>query len=116
MRLTGEVWRLYQGEQLIAELIVTDYDFPWLNARLEAKAGFEALRPLFDEEAGLIDGVEDHTDAWEAAYNRIREAVSLAAPDGRRVPEFLLHIEGEDAWWRWSDEPFDDDGAGGSAS
>lgn len=28
------------------------------------------------------------------------------APDGRPVPEFLLHIEGADAWLRWSDEPF----------
>jgi len=42
----------------------------------------------------------------EAAYRRIREAVRLLAPDGRAVPEFLLHIEDEDAWWRWSDEPF----------
>ena len=43
---------------------------------------------------------------WEPAYGRVREAVSLAAPDGRRVPEFLLHIQDESAWWRWSDEPF----------
>ena len=27
-------------------------------------------------------------------------------PDGRPVPEFLLHVDGDDAWWRWSDEPF----------
>jgi hypothetical protein len=25
---------------------------------------------------------------------------------GALVPEFLLHIDGEDAWWRWSDESF----------
>jgi hypothetical protein len=31
--------------------------------------------------------------------------VRLLAPDGRPVPELLLHIEG-DAWWRWSDKPF----------
>jgi hypothetical protein len=23
------------------------------------------------------------------------------------VPEFLLHIDGTEAWWRWSDEPFE---------
>jgi hypothetical protein len=110
MRLSGETWRLYKGEQLIAELVVTDQDFPWLNARLEAKPGFEALRSLFDEEVRLAEAVKDNMDAWEAAYNRVREAVSLAAPDGRRVPEFLLHIEGEEAWWRWTDEPFHDAG------
>jgi hypothetical protein len=43
---------------------------------------------------------------WEAAYDRIRQAVRLLAPDGRPVAEFLLHIDGDDAWWRWSDEPF----------
>jgi hypothetical protein len=35
--------------------------------------------------------------------------VSLAAPDGHLVPEFLLHIDGSEAWWRWSDEPFRDE-------
>ena len=30
----------------------------------------------------------------------------------RNVPEFLLHIEGDTAWWRWNDEPFDEDDAG----
>jgi hypothetical protein len=24
------------------------------------------------------------------------------------VAEFLLHIQGDQAWWRWSYEPFDD--------
>jgi hypothetical protein len=31
----------------------------------------------------------------------------LTYPDGRDVPEYLLHIDGDEAWWRWSDEPFD---------
>ncbi len=34
--------------------------------------------------------------------------MTLTSPDGP-VPEFLLHIEGEQAWFRWSDEPFDED-------
>ncbi|MBX6751337.1 MAG: hypothetical protein IRY85_17015 [Micromonosporaceae bacterium] len=33
----------------------------------------------------------------------------LRNPEGRDVPEFLLHIDGDQAWWRWSDEPFDED-------
>ncbi|MEV6847472.1 hypothetical protein [Actinoplanes sp. NPDC051411] len=36
-------------------------------------------------------------------------AVTLRYPEGNEVPEFLLHIQGDEAWWRWSDEPFDDD-------
>jgi hypothetical protein len=41
-----------------------------------------------------------------AATRRARDAVSLAGPSGRRVPELLLHIQGDNAWWRWNDEPF----------
>jgi hypothetical protein len=42
----------------------------------------------------------------EAAYARIRKAVTLLYPEGRPVPELLLHVDGGDAWWRWTDEPF----------
>jgi hypothetical protein len=48
----------------------------------------------------------------EEAYDEVRRRVSLHAPGGP-VPEFLLHIEGDRAWFRWSDEPFDEDAAPG---
>lgn len=69
-------------------------------------AGFADIRPLFEDELGRLEFLDDEPQQWEAAYRRIREMVCLLAPDGRLVPEFLLHIEGEDAWWRWSDESF----------
>jgi hypothetical protein len=31
---------------------------------------------------------------------RLPAAACLLAPDGRPVPEFLLHIQGAEAWWR----------------
>jgi hypothetical protein len=76
---------------------------------LHPRPGFEPLRPLFVEEQALAEDEPD--DAWEDAYDRIRAAVELRYPDGGSVPEFILHIDGDDAWWRWSDEPFGDDGA-----
>src|SRR5215831_19666011 len=69
-------------------------------------AGFAAVRPLFAEELRALEHVDDDLGSWQAAYDRIRRAVSLLYPHGRPVPEFLLHVDGEDAWWRWSDEPF----------
>jgi hypothetical protein len=60
----------------------------------------------FDDEFRQLDLLDEDPEPWDAAYRRIREAVRLLAPDGRPVPEFLLHIQGADAWWRWSDEPF----------
>jgi hypothetical protein len=55
---------------------------------------------------------EEKWQEWEEAYDEIRRRVSLVAPSGP-VPEFLLPVEGDRAWFRWSDEPFDADGAGG---
>jgi hypothetical protein len=100
------VWHLRRGDQLVAELVVTGGDFPWLSATVRATPAFDELRPLFAEELRLLDRLDQDVEAWEAAYDRIRQEVILERPDGFAVPEFLLHIDGQDAWWRWSDEPF----------
>jgi hypothetical protein len=100
------VWRLRRGDELVAELVVTGGDLPWLNASVRATAAFDELRPLFAEELRLLDRLDQDTEAWEAAYDRVRQEVSLERPDGFAVPGFLLHVDGEDAWWRWTDEPF----------
>jgi hypothetical protein len=104
-----QVWRLYRGDELVAELVVTGADFPWLNATVRATPAFDELRPLFLEELRLLDRLDPDAEAWEAVYDRVRQEVSLERPDGFAVPEFLLHVDGEDAWWRWSDEPFPGD-------
>jgi hypothetical protein len=102
-------WQLYQGDRLIATLTVTDADFPWLNATVQALEGFEDVRPLFARELELLNQLDDDVDTWESAYGAVRAAVTLKYPDGNDVPEFLLHIDGDQAWWRWSDEPFDEE-------
>lgn len=83
MSTNDRVWTLHRCDdgELLADFVVTGGDFPWLHGRVRAYEGLAGVRPLFAEE--------------------------LRYPDGREVPEFLLHVDGEDAWWRWSDEPFD---------
>ncbi|MGW0418996.1 hypothetical protein [Streptomyces sp. NPDC003015] len=44
----------------------------------------------------------------KGAYDEVRRRMSLHAPGGP-VPEFLLHIEGDRVWFRWSDEPFEEE-------
>jgi hypothetical protein len=104
----AQVWQLVDDEGLLADLVVTGSDFPWLNAEVRPVDRLERIRPLFEEELRRLDRLDDDLASWEAAYHRVRQAVRLLAPDGRPVPEFLLHIDGHDAWWRWSDEPFPD--------
>ncbi len=112
MSEADRVWQLVRGDELLAELVVTGGDFPWLNAKVRPAVAFAEVRPLFDEELRRLEFLDDELEQWEAAYRSIREVVRLLAPDGRPVPEFLLHIEGDDAWWRWSDEPFPEEQSG----
>jgi hypothetical protein len=68
------------------------------------------VAPLFAEELALTRALEDDAGeaavaAWEAAYDRIATTTTLVAPSGP-VPEFLLHVDAGEAWFRWSDEPF----------
>jgi hypothetical protein len=65
------------------------------------------VRPLFANELHLLDSIDDDVESWELAYEAIRNTVTLRYPEGHEVPEFLLHLDGNEARWRWSDEPFD---------
>jgi hypothetical protein len=114
MGVDGQVWRLHDGDDVLAELTVIEADWPWLRARVVATEAFERVRPLFDDELRLLE-LDESVDDWEAAYARISSTLDLARPDGVRVAEFLLHVEGDEAWWRWADEPFGDGGSGPSS-
>ncbi|NUR05087.1 MAG: hypothetical protein HOY79_53880 [Streptomyces sp.] len=107
MGFEGEVWQVRTGAEPVGEILIDDADFPWLSGRFTAGPAFGAVRELFARELALIErDDEEHRQAWEAAYDEITRRVSLSSPDGP-VAEFLLHIEGDRAWFRWSDEPFE---------
>ena len=108
-----ETWQLFSGETLLADLHVVSRDFPWLHARLRPTAAFDRVRALFHDELQLTnaadeaDWSESAERAWMDAYNRIRTTCRLVQPNGEEAAEFMLHIDGEEAWWRWHNEPFD---------
>ncbi|MFE4368734.1 hypothetical protein ACFRMN_10915 [Streptomyces sp. NPDC056835] len=109
MGFTDEIWRVVsrQDDQPVGDIAIEDADFPWLSGHFTPGPGFAAVRPLFDRELSLLDRVNEEPDAWEAAYDDVVRAVTLVSPDGP-VPEFLLHIQHDQAWFRWSDTPFPD--------
>lgn len=93
--------QLKRGDELLGTLRSYDSNFPWVNCKFEPNESFEELRPLFDEELRLLDG-EDMT-AWEETSNRIL-ALNLKLIDlknGNEIREFLLHIKGDEAWFRF---------------
>jgi hypothetical protein len=104
----GTVWQLRNGDEIVADLVVDDEDWPWVYSKLQTRPGFDALRPLFAHELTLLDDIENNVDEWEAAYDKIRSALTLLYPDGTQVPEYLLHVKNDDVWWRWNDQPFEE--------
>ncbi|GAA2796179.1 hypothetical protein GCM10010505_24310 [Kitasatospora aburaviensis] len=102
----GGTWRLLRrnGDEPLGEILVDDGDFPWLSGHFVPAPGFAAVKPWFDESRALLDA-EDY-EGFDRSYDRIAAALTLVAPDGP-VAEFLLHINGDRASFRWSDEPFD---------
>ncbi|MFJ8113530.1 hypothetical protein [Streptomyces sp. NPDC096132] len=108
MGFDGEVWsvRGADGREEIGDIVVEDADFPFLSGRFSAAGpAFDAVEPLFTRELSLME--DENWEEWEAVQGEIRRRVTLVSPRGP-VPEFLLHIEGDTAWFRWSDEPFED--------
>lgn len=104
-----EIWHLLHRDAVVAELHVTTPDFPWLNAKVVRFDGFDKVQQLFVDELRELNRLEDEeTEAWTRAYEAIREATSLQDARGNQVAEYVLHIDGDEAWWRWSDEAFDE--------
>lgn len=110
---TTGVWRVRDREgTLVGEIAVQEVDFPWLAGAFAPGPGFAEVKPLFAREIELLGPVmeeasHEQVDAWERAYDAVQAAVTLESPSGP-VAEFLLHVDGDQAWFRWSDEPFED--------
>ncbi len=97
---------LRRGYERLGTLEVVNIDQPWFMCKFEATPAFEQFRPLFDEELRLLeqDRQDDNDwEEWEAAYSRIEElGLCIGALDGGNdITDFLVHIEGEEAWFRY---------------
>jgi hypothetical protein len=103
MASSREVWKVYAGDELVADLVVTGGAFPWLEARVEARPAFAAVRPLFDEEWAATE--PEDWDRADHLYRALNDALRLVDAKGVAVAEFLPHVQGDEAWWRWSYEP-----------
>ena len=93
-------YRLYRGDVLLGTLTHTGDDFPWHDGTFDPAPVFEEVRPLFDRELALLNA--DRMDEWETAWGAIAALGLRLEPmaAGSDVNEFLLHIEGQRAWWR----------------
>jgi hypothetical protein len=100
MNRIGETWHLQRGDEVLGDITVTGTDFPWLTGDFAARPGFAEVAPLF---ATVAEGSDPA--ACERAYRQIEATLTLVSPSGPAA-EFLLNIDGDEAWFRWSDKPF----------
>ena len=92
-------YELRREKDLLGRLSSCTPDFPWMYCKFEAAAAFAELKPLFDDELRLLN--EEDMDAWEEAYEKIR-ALKLQLVSGENeISEFLLHVDGDKAWFRY---------------
>ena len=93
-------WLLVQGGTVLGTLRWSHSDQPFDYCRFEPAPAFAAVAPLFA--ASLRALKADEASTFERAYKQI-EALGLAlvSPDGdERIDEFLLNIDGDQAWFR----------------
>jgi hypothetical protein len=43
----GDAWGLHHGGELVARIVATGGDFPWMHGRVDALPGFDEVRQLF---------------------------------------------------------------------
>ncbi|WP_157767703.1 hypothetical protein [Actinosynnema pretiosum] len=98
------VWRVVRrdGGRVVCRIDVDEADFPWLAGSVTAGPAFDGCAPLFARVRELAGRGQD----WGGAYARVESAVGLVSPEGP-VAEFLLHLDGGRAWFRFSEEPFE---------
>ena len=94
-------YRVVRNGMLLGTLTRTGSDMPWWEGDFAPAPGFDSVRPMFDRERELLDS-DDDMDAWGRAWEELAVGMVLVPLDGRPpITEFLLHINGREAWWRY---------------
>jgi hypothetical protein len=96
--------KLMQGETQLGTLTIYDMDWPWVNCHFESETAFEKVRHLFDAEQAILVHARTPSDydAWERSYDDIEAlGLRLFPEDWEPIVDFLLHIEGNEAWFRY---------------
>lgn len=101
---------LVRGDAVLGTIDVKpgEADYPWYSGVFHPSAAFEAVRDLFDQELQLLraNTGDDSAqwDDWEAVHAELHEpGMRLQARDeSYEADEILIHIDGQEAWWRTS--------------
>ncbi len=94
-------WELKIADALLGLLTFEYTDQPLVFCRFEPQTIFTNYEALFQEELRYLNA--DAMDDWEHAYTKITALGLTLVPNDRTIgpiTEFILHIDGERAWFR----------------
>lgn len=94
-------WQLNGKGILYGSLFLERIDQPWYHCRFEPTNAFQEIERLFLEEIRVLN--ENTFDEWKQCYDAI-DLLQLELRSGesqRTIDDFLLHIEGKHAWFRY---------------
>lgn len=96
-----KAWNLFKEDEILGTLTLLYVDQPFFHCSFEPTQIYQCYKPLFDSEIALLE--EDDMEAWEVEYSKIDELGLLLKPkgSGEIINDFLLHIEGDTAWFRY---------------
>ena len=78
-----------------------NFDMFWAEETFTPAPAFASFQPLFDRERRLLEA--DRMEEWQEAWDEIEQhGLRLVPADGSEpISEFLVHIDGRTAWWRY---------------
>jgi hypothetical protein len=101
--MEATTYDLYRGDDRLGTVTMKSElcDFPWYGGSFQAAPAYAAVKQLFSEELRLLQA--DEMDAWEEVWAEIEEpGLKLLPTDGgAAISELLIHLDGEEAWWRY---------------
>jgi hypothetical protein len=98
--MSERIFELREGGVLVGTLYEYSLDFPWVLCRFEPTPSFAGLEALFAEEMSLLRAEKWHES--QLVYMEIERRVKLIYPDDpSMIAAFVLHIDGDQAWFRY---------------
>lgn len=92
---------LVSDRRLLGRITNVQPDQPWFDGDFVPTADFEAVRPMFDRAAELLE--RESWGEWEAQWAAVRRAgIRLRRDDQpEEIAEFALYIDGEHCRFRY---------------
>ncbi len=97
-----EQWVLIKGRSMVlGSLTLQGIDQPWLLCKFEPTESFAKFRSLFEEEVRLSED-QSSTELWRLSQETIDNlCLKLRSIESRKsISEFIIHINGDEAWFR----------------